>query len=80
MRMHQFVHLSQVLRGEVRDADYLVVHPTPPLSGWPWPDLRGCLPQIAAALAEPVYRDDPIVVFTLAHASPLGNNHRPVQQ
>jgi len=78
MRMHEMVHLSALLRGEVGDADYLVVHRHPPQE--PWPDLRGCLPSIEAKFGAPVYRDDALTVFALAPVSPLGNNDRPVQQ
>jgi hypothetical protein len=78
MRMREMVHLSALLRGDVGDADYLVVHRHPPQE--PWPDLRGCLPSIEAKFGAPVYRDDAITVFALAQVSPLGNNHRPVQQ
>ncbi|HET7136418.1 MAG TPA: hypothetical protein VFJ25_10900 [Casimicrobiaceae bacterium] len=78
MRMREMVHLSALLRGEVDDADYLVVHRHPPQE--PWPDLRGCLPLIEAKFGAPVYRDDAITVFSIAQVSPLGNTHRPVQQ
>lgn len=78
MRMREMVHLSALLRGDVGDADYLVVHRHPPRE--PWPDLRGCLPSIEAKFGAPVYRDDAITVFSLARVSPLGNNHGPVQQ
>ncbi|HET9668461.1 MAG TPA: hypothetical protein VFQ93_02565 [Casimicrobiaceae bacterium] len=78
MRMREMVHLSALLRGDVGDADYLVVHRHPPQE--PWPDLRGCLPSIEAKFGAPVYRDDAITVFSLARVSPLGNNHGPVQQ
>ena len=69
MRMRHFVHLSAVLRGETRGADYLVVHlrawKTPPDADVEWPDMRACLPTIAAALGKPVVDDDELVVFAL---------------
>ncbi len=69
MRMRWLVHLTSVLRGETHGADYLVIHTTardvaadpPP----PWPDLRGCMRSIEAALGSPAYRDDRISVFAL---------------
>jgi hypothetical protein len=78
MQMREMVHLSALLRGEIGDADYLVVHRHPPEE--PWPDLRGCLPMIEAKFGAPVYRDDALAVYALAPLSPLGNNRRPVQQ
>jgi len=84
MRMRWLIHLSSVLRGETRGADYLVIHTTsrdvaadpPP----PWPDLSGCMSSIEARLGPPVFRDDRIIVFALSKVSPLGNNRRSVQQ
>jgi hypothetical protein len=78
MQMREMVHLSALLRGDIGDADYLVVHHHPP--GSPWPDMQRCLPLIAAKFGEPVYRDDEISVYPLAQVSPLGNNRRPMQQ
>ena len=78
MQMREMVHLSALLRGETGGADYLVVHRHPPAE--PWPDLRGCMPAIEAKFGDPVYRDDAITVFSLAHVSPLGNTRRRVQQ
>jgi hypothetical protein len=78
MQLREMVHLSALLRGAVGDANYLVVHHYPPQE--PWPDLRACLPMIAAAFGEPIYRDANVSVFSLAQVSPLGNNRRPVQQ
>jgi hypothetical protein len=84
MRMRQLVHLAELLRGEVQDADYLVMHPHPRNMaadpGPAWPDVSGCLPAIEARLGAPVYRDEAIVVFALAPLSPLGNTRRTMQQ
>ena len=84
MRMRWLIHLTAVLRGETRGADYLIIHATsrdvaadpPP----PWPDLRACMPLIEAKFGPPVYRDDRISVYALAAVSPLGNSGRSVQQ
>lgn len=78
MQMREMVHLSALLRGDIGDADYLVVHRHPPQE--PWPDLRGCLPLVEARFGTPVYRDEQMLVFALHALSPLGNNSRPVQQ
>lgn len=78
MQMREMVHLSALLRDDIGDADFLVVHHHPP--GSPWPDMQRCLPLIAAKFGEPVYRDDEISVYPLAQVSPLGNNRRPMQQ
>ena len=85
MKMRELVHVGSVLRGDADGADYLVVHTTRPRSvatdpGASWPDVTRCTPAIAAALHDVVYRDDQIVVYSLAHLSPLGNIRRPVQQ
>jgi hypothetical protein len=84
MKMRELVHLAAVLRGDARGADYLVLHPrahnVAADPGTEWPDLARCMPAIAAALGQPAYRDDQIVVYKLAGLSPLGNNRRPVQQ
>jgi hypothetical protein len=78
MQLREMVHLSALLRGDVGDADYLVVHHYPPQE--PWPDLRTCLPMITAAFGAPIYDDADLSVYSLAHVSLLGNNRRPVQQ
>ena len=73
MRLHNFVHLSALLRGETYGADYLVVH----LRSWPdpahppsqWPDIAAtCLPRIEQHFGAPVYRDEDIEVFALGKA------------
>jgi hypothetical protein len=69
MRMRQFVQLSSVLSGDVRDADYLVIHLKPGHvvadPGVAWPDIRSCLPAIEAKMGAPVYDDEWIRVFAL---------------
>ena len=80
LRMREFVHLSEVLRGEHRGADYLVVHRMPNYPGSQWPDIGQCLPVVEAKLGSPAYRDDQVVVFALSQLSPLGNSRRTVQQ
>jgi len=77
MQLHQFVHLSALLRGETAGADYLVVHlrpwPDPQMAPSAWPDVSVCLPQIEQHFGAPVYRDDDIEAFALsaaAHAQP----------
>lgn len=72
LRLEQFVHLSALLRGNLGDADLLVMH----LHSWPpnlppppqWPDLATCLGQIEQQFGAPVYRDDDIEVFALSPA------------
>lgn len=76
IHLRNAVHVSALLRGDVGDADYLVVR----LQMWtlaqsagdrvPWPDMTKCLPKIRSKLAEPVYRDEQIVVFALTHEMP----------
>ena len=70
MRLDHFVHLSDLLRGDTADAQYLVVH----LRSWPkpakpppqWPDVANtCLPLIEQRFGAPVYRDEDIEVFAL---------------
>jgi hypothetical protein len=71
--MRNFVHLSALLRGETRGADFLVVHlapwKTPPDAEVEWPDMRACLPRIEAVLGAPIRQDDGLVVFRLAGAA-----------
>jgi hypothetical protein len=70
LRMRWLVHLTALLRGETRGADFLVIHSdardavTDP--GAAWPDMRGCMPAIEARFGPPVYRDARITVFSLA--------------
>jgi hypothetical protein len=75
LRLHQFVHLSNVLGGKTYGADYLVMH----LASWrtpsdvkpAWPDVAGCLlPRIEQTLGAPIYRDGEIVVFDLKAPRP----------
>jgi len=70
IRLHNFVHLTALLRGERQGADYLVMHmkpwSTPPGADVPWPDVARCLPAIEAALGPAIYRDDRMVVFALS--------------
>jgi hypothetical protein len=84
MKMRELVHLTSILRGDTRGADYLVIHVRPASTaadlGTTWPDMKACLPAIEAKLGAPASRDDQIVVFALAHLSPLGNTRRTVQQ
>jgi hypothetical protein len=69
VRLHQFVHLSQVLAGKSYGADYFVLHlvpwKTPPYENVEWPDVAACLPAIEAKLGPPVLRDAQMVVFDL---------------
>ena len=71
--MRNFIHLTALLRGETRDADFLVVHlapwKTPPDAEVDWPDMRACLPILAAKFGAPVRQDDGIVVFRLRAAA-----------
>jgi hypothetical protein len=73
IRMREFVHLSEILKGKSYGADYLVMHlkawKTPPDAEVEWPDVASCLPQIEAKLGAPVYRDDQIVVYGLKRRS-----------
>lgn len=69
MRLREVRHLSAILRGEAKGADFLVMH----LHAWPayvpppeWPDVRGCLPLIEAKLGPAVYRDRDLEVFALS--------------
>jgi hypothetical protein len=86
MRMREFVHLTSILRGDAHGADYLVLHvrlkpgETATDPGPLWPDISACLPAIDAKLGPARYRDDQVVVYSLAGLSPLGNTRRPVQQ
>jgi hypothetical protein len=75
LRLHEFVHLSNVLAGKTYGADYLVIHLAPwrlPSDVKPaWPDVAGCLlPRIEQALGAPIYRDSEIVVFDLKAPRP----------
>jgi len=74
LRLHQFVHLSNILEGKTYGADYLVMHltswRTPPESKVEWPDVAACLPAIEKALGAPAYRDAQIVVFDLKARRP----------
>jgi len=69
MRMRHFIHLSAVLRGETRGAQYLFVHlhpwKTPPDAEVEWPDMQACLPAIEAALGKPISIADGLVVYAL---------------
>jgi hypothetical protein len=69
INLANFVHLSSLLDGRDRDADYLVVHKTlwaiPAGNTRPWPDMQACLPTIAARFGAPVFEDPDIVVFAL---------------
>jgi len=67
MAMRHFVHLTAMLRGETRGADYLVVHlrpwKTPPDAEVEWPDMARCLPLIEARFGPPVdTRDDLMLI------------------
>jgi hypothetical protein len=69
MRLREVRHLSAILRGEAKGADFLVMH----LHAWPayvpppeWPDVRGCLPLIEAKLGPAAYRDRDLEVFALS--------------
>jgi hypothetical protein len=69
MRLREVRHLSAILRGESKGADFLVMH----LHAWPvyvpppeWPDVRGCLPLVEAKLGPAVYRDRDLEVFALS--------------
>ena len=57
MRLSNATHVEALLRGQARDADFLVVHlrpwSTPPGRKLPWPDLSRCLPDIERALGRP---------------------------
>ena len=70
LRFRHFDHLTAILRGETRGADYLVLHPdpwkTPPDAEIEWPDVARVRSAAAkAAFGPPVYRDDELVVFAL---------------
>jgi hypothetical protein len=69
MRLREVRHLSAILRGESKGADFLVMH----LHAWPtyvpppeWPDVRKCLPLVEAKLGPAVYRDRDMEVFALS--------------
>lgn len=69
MRLREVRHLSAILRGESKGADFLVMH----LHAWPayvpppeWPDVGKCLPQVEAKLGPPVFRDRDMEVFALS--------------
>ena len=74
MKMRWLVHLSSLMRGDTRGADYLVLHlkarnmATDP--GSLWPDVTKCLPEVEATLGAPEYQDDQIVVFGLTKRRP----------
>ncbi len=73
IRLANFVHLSSLLAGTAREADYLIVHKTlwaiPAGDTRPWPDMRACLPLIAARFGAPVFEDADITVFALTDAA-----------
>jgi hypothetical protein len=73
IRLANFVHLSSLLAGNAGEADYLIVHKTlwaiPPGDTRPWPDVRACLPVIAARFGSPVFEDADITVFALTDAA-----------
>lgn len=69
MRLREVRHLSAILRGESRHADFLVMH----LHAWPvyvpppeWPDVRTCLPKIEEKLGPAVFADRDMEVFALS--------------
>ena len=69
MRLREVRHLSAILRGEYKGADFLVMH----LHAWPayvpppeWPDVDKCLPIVEARLGSAVYRDRDMEVFALS--------------
>jgi hypothetical protein len=85
LRMREFVHLSELIRGETRGATYLVVHTRRPPNlvedpGPQWPDMNACLPTLETRFGPSIYRDDQIVVYPLRPLSSLGNTRRTVQQ
>ena len=69
LAMRHFIHLSAMLRGETRGADYLVVHlrpwKTPPDADVEWPDMTRCLGAIDARFGPPVDTRDDLVVYRL---------------
>lgn len=73
IHLTQFMHLSAILRGEIGDADYLILHMRPWIGQFPkmvrWPDMDACLASVSAKLGPPMWRDHKIAVFDL-HAVP----------
>jgi hypothetical protein len=69
LRLTQYVHLSELLRGQTSGADYLIVRPQPwrarEVTGLAWPDMQQCLPQIRERFGAPVFEDAQIIVFAL---------------
>jgi hypothetical protein len=69
LRLTQYVHLSELLRGQTSGADYLIVRPQPwrprAVTGLAWPDMQQCLPQIRERFGAPVFEDAQIIVFAL---------------
>lgn len=70
IHLTQFMHLSAILRGELGDADYLVLHMSPWVGQqFPqmvrWPDMDACLASVSAQLGPPMVRDRQIAVFDL---------------
>jgi len=69
LAMRHFIHLTAMLRGDTRGADYLVVHlqpwKTPPDADVEWPDMARCLPQIDARFGPPVDTRDGLLVYRL---------------
>ena len=69
LAMRHFIHLTAMLRGDTRGADYLVVHlrpwKTPPDADVEWPDMTRCLPAIDARFGPPVDTRDDLVVYRL---------------
>lgn len=73
-KFSRIARLADILDGATWGADYLVMrlHPwtLPPGKDFPWPvawpDMQACVATVAARLGEPQYRDDSIVVFSLA--------------
>jgi hypothetical protein len=69
LRFGEHAHLTAILAGRDKSADYLVMH----LEGWvcdgapsvEWPDLGSCVQRIKERLGAPAYEDSQIVVFRL---------------
>ena len=81
LAMRHLIHLTAMLRGETRGADYLVVHPqpwkTPPDAEVEWPDMARCLPLIEARFGPPVdTRDGLAGVPPASLSATLGRRHR----
>jgi len=69
LRLTEYVHLAELLRGQTSGADYLIVRTQAwrarAITGLAWPDMQQCLPQIREHFGAPVFEDAQITVFAL---------------